>query len=68
MHNNIKAIRKKKNISQKELAKYLKITQQAVSYMENNDVEVSTKRKKRISDKLGEKVDTIFPEMRMLDR
>ena len=39
MYNNIQNIRKKKNISQKELAKRLKVTQQAVSYMENKDIE-----------------------------
>jgi len=68
MKNNIKTIRKKKNISQKELAKFLRVTQQAVSYMENNDVEVPTKRKKKISEKLNEDVETIFPEMKMLKK
>lgn len=68
MKNNIKAIRKKKNISQKELAKFLRVTQQAISYMENNDVEVPTKRKKKISEKLNEDVEIIFPEVKLLKR
>ena len=68
MKNNIKAIRKKKNISQKELAKFLRVTQQAISYMENNDVEVPTKRKKKISEKLNEDVETIFPEVKLLKK
>lgn len=66
MRNNIKNIRKKKNISQKELAKFLKVTQQAISYMENNDVEIPTKRKKKISEKLQEDIETIFPEIKLL--
>lgn len=68
MKNNIKAIRKKKNISQKELAKFLKVTQQAISYMENKDVEIPTKRKKKISEKLDEDVEVIFPEVKLLKK
>jgi len=68
MRNNIKTIRKKKNISQKDLAKFLKVTQQAISYMENNDVEIPTKRKIKISQKLDEDIETIFPEMKMLKK
>lgn len=68
MRNNIKTIRKKKNISQKDLAKFLKVTQQAISYMENKDVEIPTKRKIKISQKLDEDIETIFPEMKMLKK
>lgn len=66
MHNNIKTIRMKKNISQKELAKKLKVTQQAVSYMENKDTELTIKRKKKISEILDERIENIFPEMKLL--
>ena len=65
MYNNIQNIRKKKNISQKELAKRLKVTQQAVSYME---IDVPTNKKRKIAKILEEKVENIFPEMKLLDR
>lgn len=68
MYNNIRTIRKKKNISQTELAKRLKVTQQAVSYMENKDIDIPTKKKKKIAKILEEKVENIFPEMKLLDR
>ena len=68
MYNNIQNIRKKKNISQKELAKRLKVTQQAVSYMENKDIDVTTNKKRKIAKILEEKVENIFPEMKLMDR
>ncbi len=68
MYNNIQNIRKKKNISQKELAKRLKVTQQAVSYMENKDIDVPTNKKRKIAKILEEKVENIFPEMKLMDR
>lgn len=66
MYNNIQKIRKKKNISQKELAKKLRVTQQAISYMENKDVEIPIKRKQKIAQILEDKVENIFPEMKLL--
>ena len=67
MYNNIQKIRKKKNISQIELAKQLKVTQQAISYMENKDIDIPTKKKRKIAKILDEKVENIFPEMKLLE-
>lgn len=67
MYNNIQKIRKKKNISQIELAKQLKVTQQAVSYMENKDIDIPTKKKRKIAKILDEKVENIFPEMKLVE-
>lgn len=66
MYNNIQKIRKKKNISQKELAKKLKVTQQAISYMENKDIDIPTKRKQKIAQILDDRIENIFPEMKLL--
>lgn len=66
MSNNIKKIRKTENITQKELAKYLKVTQQAVSYMENNEVNISVKMMKKISKFLNRNITEVFPEAKIL--
>ena len=46
MKNNIKKIRKKQNISQKQLAEYLDVSQQAVSYIENGVTNISSEKMK----------------------
>jgi transcriptional regulator with XRE-family HTH domain len=66
MSNNIKKIRKIENITQKELAKYLRVTQQAVSYMENNDANISMKMMKKISKYLNRNIVEVFPEAKIL--
>jgi len=65
LSNNIKKIRKMENKTQIELAKYLKITQQAVSYMENNDVNLPMKTMKKIAKFLNRTVPEVFPEMKL---
>jgi len=62
--NNIKKIRKTENISQKQLAKYLKVTQQAVSYMENTEANISIKRMKKIANFLNRDIVDVFPELK----
>ena len=64
----IAKLRKEKQITQAELAKRLKVTQQAVSYMENKDIDVPTNKKRKIAKILEEKVENIFPEMKLMDR
>lgn len=63
MENNIKKIRKKLKITQKQLARYLKISQQAVSYIENGNTNVSSQRMLKICKYLNHSVVEVFPEM-----
>ncbi len=67
MKNNIKKIRKIENISQKQLAKHLKVTQQAVSYMENTEANISIKRMKKISKFLKRDLVEVFPELKQTE-
>lgn len=66
MQNNIKKIRKSEKISQKKLAKFLHTTQQAISYMENNDIKVEPKKMKKIATFLNKDVVEVFPECKLL--
>jgi transcriptional regulator with XRE-family HTH domain len=67
LKNNIKKIRKIENISQKQLAKHLKVTQQAVSYMENTEANISIKRMKKISKFLKRDLVEVFPELKQTE-
>lgn len=64
MKNNIKKIRTTQNISQKELAKHLRITQQAVSYMENTEANIPIKKMKKIALFLQSNIEDVFPELK----
>lgn len=64
MKNNIKKIRRTQNISQKELAKHLRITQQAVSYMENTEANIPIKKMKKIALFLQSNIEDVFPELK----
>ena len=66
MKNNIKEIRLEQGISQKELAKKLKISQQAVSYLENHDAILDKHKMKKIAKILNKEVVEIFPEIKEL--
>ena len=64
MENNIKKIRKKQNITQEQLAKYLKISQQAVSSIENGKTtNISSKRITKICKYLKHSIVEVFPEL-----
>lgn len=52
------------NISQKQLAKHLRVTQQAVSYMENTDANIPIKKMKKIANFLKKDIEEIFPELK----
>ncbi len=64
MKNNIKKIRMMQNISQKQLAKHLRVTQQAVSYMENTEANIPIKKMKKIANFLNRNIDEVFPELK----
>ena len=64
MKNNIKKIRMTQNISQKQLAKHLRVTQQAVSYMENTEANIPIKKMKRIANFLQKDIEDVFPELK----
>lgn len=64
MRNNIKRIRITQNISQKQLAKHLRVTQQAVSYMENTEANIPIKKMKRIANFLQTDIEDVFPELK----
>lgn len=64
MKNNIKRIRMTQNISQKQLAKHLRITQQAVSYMENTEANIPIKKMKKIANFLQRDIEDVFPELK----
>lgn len=68
MKNNIRKIRKKLNISQKQLAKHLKISQQAVSYIENGVTNVSSQKMIKICKFLKSDVLEVFPEMNVMNK
>lgn len=68
MKNNIRKIRKKQNISQKQLAKHLKISQQAVSYIENGVTNVSSQKMIKICKFLKSDVVEVFPEMNVMNK
>lgn len=68
MKNNIKKIRKKQNISQKQLAKYLNVSQQAVSYIENGVTNISSQKMKRICEFLKSDLLEVFPEMNVMNK
>jgi len=68
MKNNIRKIRKKQNISQKQLAKHLKISQQAVSYIENGVTNVSSQKMIKICKFLKSDVLEVFPEMNVMNK
>ncbi len=63
MENNIRIIRKRLNISQKQLAKHLKISQQAVSNIEKGETNVSPQKMISICKFLGSDLNEVFPEM-----
>lgn len=67
LRNNIKKIRKTENISQKQLAKHLRVTQQAVSYMENTEANISIKRMIKIAKFLNRDLVEVFPELKQTD-
>lgn len=67
LKNNIKKIRKIENISQKQLAKHLKVTQQAVSYMENTEANISIKRMIKIAKFLKRDLVEVFPELKQTE-
>lgn len=67
MKNNIKKIRKIEKISQKQLAKHLKVTQQAVSYMENTEANISIKRMIKIAKFLKRDLVEVFPELKQTE-
>ena len=62
--NNIKRIRMTQNISQKQLAKHLRVTQQAVSYMENAEANIPIKKMKKIANFLQKDIEEVFPELK----
>ncbi|MCI9016827.1 MAG: helix-turn-helix transcriptional regulator [Clostridia bacterium] len=68
MKNNIKKIRKKQNISQKQLAEYLDVSQQAVSYIENGVTNISSEKMKRICEFLKSDLLEVFPEMNVMNK
>ena len=68
MENNIKKIRKKQNISQKQLAKHLNISQQAVSYIENGITNVSSQQMIQICKFLKSDMVEVFPEMNVTNK
>ncbi len=63
MENNIKIIRKRLKISQKQLGKHLKISQQAVSNIEKGESNVSPQKMIQICTFLGSDLNEVFPEM-----
>ena len=65
MRNNIKRIRMTENISQKQLAKHLRVTQQAVSYMENTEANIPIKKMKKIANFLQRDIEEVFPELKI---
>lgn len=52
------------NISQKQLAKHLRVTQQAVSYMENTEANIPIKKMKKIANFLQRDIEEVFPELK----
>lgn len=66
MENNIKEIRLKQGISQKDLAKKLRISQQAVSYMETHNVILDNHKMKKIAKTLNKEVIDVFPGIKEL--
>lgn len=64
MKNNIKKLRMTQNISQKQLAKHLRVTQQAVSYIENTEANIPIKKMKKIANFLNKDIVEVFPEMK----
>lgn len=68
MQNNIRKIRKKQNISQKQLAKHLKISQQAVSCIENGLTNVSSQKMIKICKFLKSDILEVFPEMNVMNK
>lgn len=68
MQNNIRKIRKKQNISQKQLAKHLKISQQAVSCIENGLTNVSSQKMIKICKFLKSDIVEVFPEMNVMNK
>jgi len=65
LRNNIKRIRMTENISQKQLAKHLRVTQQAVSYMENTEANIPIKKMKKIANFLQRDIEEVFPELKI---
>lgn len=63
MENNIRKIRRRLNISQKQLGKHLRISQQAVSNLEKGESNVSPQKMVKICKFLGCELDEVFPEM-----
>lgn len=63
MENNIKKIRKKQNISQTQLAKHLKVSQQAVSCMEKGTTNISPQKMIKICKFLKKDIVEVFPDM-----
>ena len=57
--NNIRVLRAYKNISQKELAKAIGVSQQTISNIENTD-SISLKTAKKVADYFGCGLDDIF--------
>lgn len=68
MKNNIKKIRKKQNISQEQLARHLRISQQAVSCIENGRTNVSSQKMIKICKFLNSDMLEVFPEMNIMSK
>lgn len=68
MENNIKKIRKQMNITQKQLARYLRISQQAVSYIENGNTNISSQKMIKICKYLKHSLIEVFPEMDVINK
>lgn len=67
MKNNIKTFRKQLNISQKQLGRHLRISQQAVSSIEKGESNVSPQKMIKICRFLGKNLNEVFPEMKMTE-
>lgn len=68
MENNIRMIRKQLNISQKQLGKHLRISQQAVSSIEKGESNVSPQKMIKICKFLGKDLNEVFPEMDIAEK
>lgn len=68
MKNNIKKIRNELKITQKQLAKYLKISQQAVSSIEKGNTNVNSQRMVKICKYLNRTLVEVFPDMDIVNK
>lgn len=65
-HENLKRIRKERNLSQKEVAEFLNISTQSISKWENGDALPSTEFLPRLSALLGCSIDDFFTEEKIV--